>query len=76
MSERENDARNHDFQNGDDRKNDARNEGREHDFIDIDRMINEGLGGGYVTMHNGLIEQSTVDTMNNEETLIDESSVE
>jgi hypothetical protein len=42
-------------------------EGREDHFMDIDRMINEGLGGGNVTPHNGLIEESTTDTMNETE---------
>lgn len=40
-----------------------RNEGRDDSFMDIDRMVNEGLGGGNVTMHNGLIAESTTDTM-------------
>jgi hypothetical protein len=39
------------------------NEGRDDYFMDIDRMINEGLGGGNVTLHNGLIDASTTDTM-------------
>ncbi|MFC4776127.1 hypothetical protein ACFO9Q_05020 [Paenibacillus sp. GCM10023252] len=38
-------------------------EGREDYDMDIDRMVNEGLGGGTVTLHNGLIEESTTDTM-------------
>ncbi|MBB6730763.1 hypothetical protein [Cohnella zeiphila] len=38
-------------------------EGREDYDMDVDRMINEGLGGGQVTMHNGLIEETTTDTM-------------
>jgi len=41
-------------------------QGRDEEFMDIDRMINEGLGGGQVTLQNGLIEESTTDTMNNE----------
>jgi len=36
--------------------------GDEYD-MDVDRMINEGLGGGQVTMHNGLITESTTDYM-------------
>ncbi|MFD0589814.1 hypothetical protein ACFQZE_17685 [Paenibacillus sp. GCM10027627] len=40
-----------------------RNEGRENYDMDIDRMVNEGLGGGQVTLHNGLIAESTTDTM-------------
>ncbi|ANY76638.1 hypothetical protein BBD41_19420 [Paenibacillus ihbetae] len=42
---------------------------RESTMFDIDRMINEGLGGGNVTMDNGLIGPSTTDTMD----LVDES---
>lgn len=38
-------------------------EGREAYDMDIDRMVNEGLGGGQVTMHNGLIADSTTDFM-------------
>lgn len=38
-------------------------EGRKDRFMDIDRMVNEGLGGGTVSMHNGLIDDSTTDTM-------------
>lgn len=38
-------------------------EGRKEQFMDIDRMINEGLGGGLVTDENGLIEETTTDTM-------------
>lgn len=38
-------------------------EGREDYFMDIDRMVNEGLGGGQITLHNGKIEESTTDTM-------------
>ena len=37
-------------------------EGRGEYEMDIDRMVNEGLGGGYVTVHNGLIEETTTDT--------------
>lgn len=46
---------------------DSVNEGRDDYFMDIDRMINEGLGGGNVTLHNGLIDASTTDTMNERE---------
>ncbi len=42
---------------------DPRHEGREDYFMDIDRMVNEGLGGGNVTLQNGLIDESTTDTM-------------
>lgn len=36
---------------------------RESTMFDIDRMVNEGLGGGQVTGHNGMIGFSTTDTM-------------
>jgi len=42
---------------------------RESTMFDIDRMINEGLGGGNVTLDNGLIGPSTTDTMD----IVDES---
>ncbi len=42
---------------------DSKHEGRKDRFIDIDRMVNEGLGGGNVTSHNGLIEETTTDSM-------------
>lgn len=38
-------------------------EGREDAFMDVDRMVNEGLGGGTVSTDNGLIEETTTDTM-------------
>lgn len=38
-------------------------EGRDEYDMDVDRMINEGLGGGQVTMHNGLITESSTDFM-------------
>ncbi|UVI31154.1 hypothetical protein [Paenibacillus spongiae] len=46
---------------------DVMNEDRDDCFMDIDRMINEGLGGGQVTLHNGLIAESATDTMEQEE---------
>jgi hypothetical protein len=46
--------------------NDLKHEGRDDYFLDIDRMVNEGLGGGQVTEDNGLIEESTTDTMEQE----------
>ncbi|MFD0717251.1 hypothetical protein [Paenibacillus sp. GCM10027626] len=46
---------------------DVKDEGRDDYFMDIDRMINEGLGGGQVTVHNGKITDSTTDTMDNYE---------
>ncbi|MEF3303954.1 hypothetical protein [Paenibacillus sp. GYB003] len=48
------------------RQVDPDHEGREQYDMDVDRMINEGLGGGTVTIHNGLIEETSVDTMPNE----------
>ncbi|MBW7476486.1 hypothetical protein K0T92_17265 [Paenibacillus oenotherae] len=42
---------------------DRRHEGRDDYFMDIDRMVNEGLGGGQVTLHNGMIEATTTETM-------------
>jgi len=38
-------------------------EGRDRLELDIDRMVNEGLGGGQVREDNGLIGETTVDTM-------------
>ncbi|WP_167747062.1 hypothetical protein [Cohnella luojiensis] len=42
---------------------DSIHEGKEVYDMDIDRMINEGLGGGQVTIQNGLISETTTDTM-------------
>ena len=42
-------------------------EGRNTADMDIDRMVNEGLGGGNITLHNGFIDHSTTDTMREEE---------
>ena len=36
---------------------------RESAMLDIDRMVNEGMGGGYVTEDNARIGQTTTDTM-------------
>ncbi|MGD8190601.1 hypothetical protein ACQCN2_11525 [Brevibacillus ginsengisoli] len=44
-------------------QNDSLNESRDDAFMDIDRMVNEGLGGGTVSNQNGLIEETTTDTM-------------
>lgn len=46
---------------------DAKHEGRDDFFMDIDRMVNEGLGGGQVTSQNGLIEETSTDTMDGEQ---------
>ncbi|MVP01429.1 hypothetical protein [Paenibacillus lutrae] len=50
------------------------NQGRDDYFMDIDRMVNEGLGGGQITyskglLENGLIDESTTDTMEYKESL-------
>ncbi|MFD2370948.1 hypothetical protein ACFSO0_13530 [Brevibacillus sp. GCM10020057] len=42
---------------------DSCHEGRDVYDMDIDRMVNEGLGGGQVSDQNGLIEETTVHTM-------------
>lgn len=44
-----------------DSQGDSIHEGKDAYDMDIDRMINEGLGGGNVTLHNGLITESTTD---------------
>lgn len=49
-----------------DEREDSLHEGRDEFFMDIDRMVNEGLGGGIVSPHNGLIEDTTTDTMDGE----------
>ena len=49
---------------------------REDNFVDIDRMVNEGLGGGNVTVNNGLIEETTADTLKFPESVIDKTKVE
>ncbi|WP_200965490.1 hypothetical protein [Insulibacter thermoxylanivorax] len=46
---------------------DSHHEGRDELFMDIDRMVNEGLGGGVVSEHNGRIGETTVDTMQHQE---------
>lgn len=48
------------------RQEDSIHEGRDQYDMDVDRMINEGLGGGNVTMHNGLIEETSVGTFEEE----------
>ncbi len=44
-------------------KRDSQYEGRDAYDMDIDRMVNEGLASGLVTPQNGLIEETTTDTM-------------
>ena len=55
---------------------DGKHEGREDYFMDIDRMVTEGLGGGQVTLHNGLIDESTTDTMGGEQRIMEEVAEE
>ncbi|MFE5323560.1 hypothetical protein ACFQ88_33245 [Paenibacillus sp. NPDC056579] len=50
---------------------DALHQGRQDYFMDIDRMVNEGLGGGIVSLNNGLIEESTTDTMDHPESVLE-----
>lgn len=52
------------------------NEGKEQWFMDIDRMVNEGLGGGQVTGQNGLIEETTTDTMTEAESVLQDVPAE
>lgn len=47
---------------------------REKYFVDIDRMVNEGLGGGQVTTDNGLIEDTTTHTLNFPESVQDDTT--
>ncbi len=54
---------------------DMTDEGRDAYFMDIDRMVNEGLGGGTVSMENGLIGDSTTDTILDRETIFDDESI-
>lgn len=49
---------------------DSGDQGRDEHFMDIDRMVNEGLGGGTVTLHNGLIDDTTTDTMQHLESVL------
>lgn len=51
-----------------------RQDSRIDHFLDIDRMVNEGLGGGNVTLHNGLIEETTTDTMAYPESILDDKT--
>jgi hypothetical protein len=46
-------------------------EGRDTHDMDVDRMVNEGLGGGNVSAQNGLIEETTTDTMDESNTVSD-----
>ncbi|MEW9702102.1 hypothetical protein [Paenibacillus sp. SI8] len=51
---------------------DRNDQGQEDYFMDIDRMINEGLGGGNVTIQGGLIDASTTDTMDHPDSVLNE----
>jgi hypothetical protein len=51
---------------------DTYTEGRDDYDMDIDRMVNEGLGGGQVTDQNGLIEETTTETMTGASTARDD----
>lgn len=44
-------------------------EGRKEWFMDVDRMVNEGLGGGQVSEQSGLIGETTADTMDDAESV-------
>ncbi|MCM3786658.1 hypothetical protein M3231_27365 [Neobacillus mesonae] len=44
-------------------------ESLENTAFDVDRMVNEGLGGGQVTEDNGYIGDSTTDALFNEDEL-------
>ncbi|WP_169306616.1 hypothetical protein [Cohnella pontilimi] len=44
-------------------REDANVEGRDEFDMDVDRMVNEGLAGGQVKIQNGLVTESTTDTM-------------
>lgn len=52
------------------RLEDRTDELRKDKFVDEDRMVNEGLGGGYITnKHNGRIDETTVDSMDQPESI-------
>jgi hypothetical protein len=44
-------------------------QGRDGKFMDVDRMVNEGLGGGTVNPQNGYIGDSTTDTMSEQDSV-------
>jgi hypothetical protein len=48
------------------RVQDRKYEGRDKYFTDVDRMVNEGLGGGEVTAENGHIGHSMTDEIKKE----------
>ncbi|HEU4963900.1 MAG TPA: hypothetical protein VFV52_08610 [Bacilli bacterium] len=55
-----------------DKKGDSLYQNRDTNFIDIDRMQNEGLAGGTVSDQNGLIVESTTDTMDGTDNMDDD----
>ncbi|MDP5276659.1 hypothetical protein [Chengkuizengella axinellae] len=60
-------------ENKQNKNKEGQNEGRENHFMDVDRMVNEGLGGGQVTLQNGLIDESTTDTMDDKNDIKEKS---
>lgn len=57
------------------RAQDRDDEGRKTAFMDIDRMVNEGLGGGVISKHNGWIDDSTTEEMNCRESVYDDGAL-
>jgi hypothetical protein len=51
-------------------------EGRDEHEVDIDRMVNEGLGGGRVTSQNGLIDDTTTETLDAVGSIMEDHSCE
>ncbi|GEM_PF-2729990 len=56
----------------DQQNRDSHYESRDDAFMDVDRMVNEGLGGGIVSKQNGLIEETTTDTMDEPNSVLDQ----
>lgn len=53
---------------------DSRYESRDELQMDVDRMVNEGLAGGYTSAGNGSIGLTTTDTMSEWETYFEETT--
>ncbi|WP_126428645.1 hypothetical protein [Brevibacillus marinus] len=51
-------------------------EGRDEHFLDVDRMVNEGLAGGIVSPQNGRIDDTTTDTMDDHDAVNDPDTTE
>lgn len=51
-------------------------EGKNDAFMDVDRMVNEGLGGGQITVNNGWIDESTTDSMDDPDSILNEDDPE